>query len=469
MYGGVDSWMQHPSNENSNNGWRLNYQRGVRRQGGDQEEQWLDPTLDDWWISKVREDTGGNLGDRWNLDGTYRDTFEANNGGGRDFNTAVAMMAAGYFGGGALNNAVNGAGAAAGTGMTASQQAAMMAANGMTDAEIAAALGTEGAKAAGLSGVTGGTMANAVEATTLANGANNVNTAKPVADAGMKTADWIELAKVGTTVAGTIAANDANNDSLDAAKEVAEQQFDLSKDALDWYKKIYEDQAGDRAAANQRAQAISDAQLASMNFALEQARELDQYNRTTFRPVEQRLVKEAMEFDTAGRRNSAAASAAADVNTAYDNVRQANNRALARAGIAPGSAKALALQEDGAINQAATVGGAATRAVKDVEQQGWARMADVAGLGRGIASNQAVQQQIASATGNSSVANALSGLQAVQSGNGLVGQGYTTALNGMSNAGNLFNSISRNENSDFNALLNGIGGITNWLGQRKGT
>lgn len=40
--------------------------------------------------------------------------------------------------------------------MTASEQVALMAANGMTDAEIAAAMGTAGSNAAGLTGVTGG-------------------------------------------------------------------------------------------------------------------------------------------------------------------------------------------------------------------------------------------------------------------------------------------------------------------------
>ena len=138
------------------------------------------------WITKVREDTGGNLADYWNLDGTYGGTYEALNGGGRELNTAIALMAAGYFGGGALNSAVNGAGAAGG--MTASQQAAMMAANGMTDAEIAAALGAEGAKAAGLSGVTGGTAAAAGGAGNLATMTDAAKTASAPARASISIA-----------------------------------------------------------------------------------------------------------------------------------------------------------------------------------------------------------------------------------------------------------------------------------------
>lgn len=69
----------------------------------------------------------------------------------------AALAAAGYFGGSALA----GAGGAAATtgGMSAAEQAAFMAANGMTDAEIAAAMGTAGSNAAGLTGVSGGMSA----------------------------------------------------------------------------------------------------------------------------------------------------------------------------------------------------------------------------------------------------------------------------------------------------------------------
>lgn len=64
----------------------------------------------------------------------------------------IAASVGGYYAAGAANGAL---GAGAGSGMSASQQAAMMAANGMTDAEIAAALGSAGAESAGLAGVGG--------------------------------------------------------------------------------------------------------------------------------------------------------------------------------------------------------------------------------------------------------------------------------------------------------------------------
>lgn len=119
----------------------------------------------------------GDLIDVYDQSGKWL-SREAGTDSAAEMNTAIALMAAGYFGGGALGEAA-GAGAGAGGGMTASQQAAMMAANGMTDAEIAAALGSQGAQAAGLSGVGGGAAAGAgasgLTSSQLASGAKTLS------------------------------------------------------------------------------------------------------------------------------------------------------------------------------------------------------------------------------------------------------------------------------------------------------
>ena len=83
-----------------------------------------------------------------------------------------------------------------------------------------------------------------------------------------------------------------------------------------------------------------------------------------------------------------------------------------------------------------------TGAVRNVEQQGYSRMADAVGLGRGLAPTQATQQQIATSTGNSSTQNATQALQAATSGSGLMTQGFGTAINGNTAAGNLFSTAA---------------------------
>jgi len=130
-----------------------NYARGTQIGSGNQSDFRYDPNNTFTTFSRPVADSAGKLIDVFDQNGKWL-SREAGTDSVRELNTAIALMAAGYFGGGALGEAAGAAGTTGG--MTASQQAAMMAANGMTDAEIAAALGTQGANAAGLTGVTGG-------------------------------------------------------------------------------------------------------------------------------------------------------------------------------------------------------------------------------------------------------------------------------------------------------------------------
>ena len=306
-----------------------------------------------------------------------------------------------------------------------------------------------------------------VDPSTITSGANGV--VPTVASPGMTPQNWIQLGQLGLGAAGMAASASNSRDATRKAGEVAQSQLALQGEALDWYKQAYADQAPSRLAAEQRAQGISDAQLRGMNFATDQAKELDTYNKATFRPLEQRMVTEAGAYDTPERRQAAAAAAGVNVDMSTALARQAGERNLGRSGIAPGSARALALQEDMNVAQGRNRGGAMTGAANNVEQQGYARMADAVGLGRGLAPTQATQQQIATTTGNSSAANAITGLNAAQSGNQFMGQGFTTALNGMNSAGNLFNSVASNQNQQDQAMLQGIGNIAGIAGNMWAT
>lgn len=101
-------------------------------------------------------DGSGNVIDK----GSYSRTQSMH---GEDYAMYAAILAAAA--GGTLYGGAGGAGGAAtagagtGAGMTAAEQVAFMAANGMTDAQIAAAMGTAGSNAAGLTGVGAGSAA----------------------------------------------------------------------------------------------------------------------------------------------------------------------------------------------------------------------------------------------------------------------------------------------------------------------
>jgi hypothetical protein len=70
----------------------------------------------------------------------------------------------------------------------------------------------------------------------------------------------------------------------------------------------------------------------------------------------------------------------------------------------PIAASALqSLMQDAALKKATAIAGATTGAVKNVEQQGYARKMDAVGLGKGIVGSQATMQQIAQSGGAQAV------------------------------------------------------------------
>ncbi len=242
-----------------------------------------------------------------------------------------------------------------------------------------------------------------------------------------------------------------NKAAVDSAK--------VGADTLAFYQKIWNEQAPDRAAAQTRANAVSDAQLGAMNFATDQAKELDAYNKSTFRPMEQQVVADAQNYDTADRRAGAMATARADVESSMGAAQQGLTRDLARRGASMGSGRSLALMQDAALQKGAAVAGATTKAAQQVEQQGYARKMDAVGLGRGVVGNQATQQQIATSQGNSAVGSSNAGLSALQSGNGLMAQGASSALNGYNTAGNLYGQVAQINQASNASTMQGIGGL----------
>lgn len=220
----------------------------------------------------------------------------------------------------------------------------------------------------------------------------------------------------------------------------------ISKDALDFYKQQYADSAPDRAAASKLAidqattqNKLSDAQLQSSQQSQ------DRYN-STFVPVENKIASDAMAYDTPARRESEAAAASADAERAISGQRDASTRAMERSGALPSSGRALAMQGTIDLGAAKIKAGAANTARRNVETVGAAKLADAAGVGRGVFTNNTTQAQIGLNAGNSSVANGQVPLAVTQSGAQLMGQGFQTGIQGNTSAGNMYGNIAGIQN-----------------------
>jgi hypothetical protein len=250
----------------------------------------------------------------------------------------------------------------------------------------------------------------------------------------------------------------------------AERSAALGDRSFDWFTKEYARTAPDRQKAQQEASAITQAQLATMEQQNALAKDYSDYNKSTFRPLEQRMVADAQAYDTPERRKAEADAAVADVNSQVAQQRQATQMDLARSGVSPESMKSQALMASGDINAARLAAGAASGARSKVEATGYARMADAASLGRGLPSAQATAVQTGIQAGSAGLGASQAGLSAGMSGAGLMQTGFQQGLQGAGQAGSIFGKVgdlqsaTRGQNLDFQArmfdsAMKGMGGM----------
>jgi len=232
----------------------------------------------------------------------------------------------------------------------------------------------------------------------------------------------------------------------------------VAKEALDWYKQAYADQAPLRQQATGKALAVSDAQLASMKQNDTISNDYWNYQKDTFRPLEGKIISDAQSFDSPERESQNAAKAAADVQKAFDNSQGQMQRSLERRGINPSSGAAMALNNQMSMQKAAALAGASNKARTDTELQGYARKMDAANLGRNLASNQATSAGVAMNAGNSAVNNAGIPLTQAQNATNMVGQGFNTAIQGNNSAGGIYGQMAQVQNQD-NGLWGALGGV----------
>lgn len=221
------------------------------------------------------------------------------------------------------------------------------------------------------------------------------------------------------------------------AQEAALKQAQTSQEALDWYKQIYAEGAGDRATATETAQKTAEAQLGLSQQALTQQQQDRQRYLSEFQPIEDKIVADAQGYDTPQRREDAARQAMADTQIALNNARESSARAMERRGVMPGSGASLALSGSMDLGAAKALAGAANTARQRVETVGAAKMADAAALGRGVITDQATQAQIGLSSGNSAVGNANMPNTIRAQGTSIMGQGYNTAIQGNNSAANI--------------------------------
>lgn len=259
----------------------------------------------------------------------------------------------------------------------------------------------------------------------------------------------------GLTILSCSSAPDTSGQQAAALKTA-----ELSEEQLKWAKEIYAQTAPQRAAAEARANQVSDLQMEQTKQQMGLASEYDAYNKRVFRPLEEGIVQDAKTFDTEAERERLAGLAKGEVSLAGAAARDMGERALTRSGINPNDGAYAAMQ--GGLQNQITLGqaGAANKARSDAMTIGRALKSDAVALGRGLPGNAATAASLAVNAGNSSVGNSGASFAPGQQAQAMLSQAYGGARAGYGQSANIYGNIANmeagaNASGDANAAAAG--------------
>lgn len=229
-----------------------------------------------------------------------------------------------------------------------------------------------------------------------------------------------------------------------AAKESAE----LGKEALAWYKEQAAAQQPLIQRAADRADQVADKQLAMMDQQINLAGEYDAYRKRVFQPGEEKLMADAMTFNTDQERERMAGEAGGDVAQAFGSARDQLRRDVGRAGINPADGAFTSSLSGMAGQEALQTSFLKNKTRNDAKTMGRAMLTDAVSLGRNLPAQQATAAGIALNAGNAGVQNGMAPVT-LSSGNiNLAGQGYNMGMQGLNQSGNLYLGGAKTEYGD---------------------
>ncbi len=380
--------------------------------------------------------------------------------------SADGALAGGVLGGGQVTSIGSGLGLEGfGSGLGAATTSAGVT-GGLTEAGALGAVGgslsASGLTTAGLAGATGSGlssgMQSAIKAATSPAGSKLIGAG-------------LSAALAGGAAAGVAGAGGSSG-TTGAASDVATAQQALAQQQLAFNQKAYEAGQPTRDAATAGALQAQTGQLATQQQQNAIAQRYNTEDVSTFAPLRQQIVDDAKNYDTAGRRADAMAGATSDVEQAYASANDANNRAMLRAGVTPGSGRMQSLMADQAIAKANSLAGATTTAVRNVENTGASRMAAAAQLGSFLPGAQTSAASAGSAAGTAAANSGANAVATQGSGITNVNAGFSGATAANNSAGNLYQQATAQKNATdaaYNATLGQLGGaVGNYLGTTQG-
>jgi hypothetical protein len=229
----------------------------------------------------------------------------------------------------------------------------------------------------------------------------------------------------------------------DADPQVGEAAKMTAQTGADWLtfaKDQFAESSVRQDAVDKMTKEVSTQQLSDMRKASSRSdTEWSRYN-NLFKPVEDRMVKDAMNYDTPAAQAKAAAEAKADVMGNAAQSQQQNSRQMASMGIDPRSGRFAGVDRATDLSVALAGAGAQNAAREGVKATGMALREGVANFGKGATSTAAQQVGLSLNSGNSATANQLGAESNFRANGQVMAQGFQGAMNGYSSQGSILSN-----------------------------
>lgn len=232
--------------------------------------------------------------------------------------------------------------------------------------------------------------------------------------------------------------------------DVMMRQVDLSQQTLNFVQRAYEENKPRQAALDQLQQDIGKSLLTDAETARQRASETYGFYTEKYRPVEEKMITDAMGADSAQNIALARGTAATDVQQALSGAQQANMRSMSRFGLRPNATALASINSELAARGAASQAGAMMTAEQAARDRAIAMRSNVANVGRGYPA-----QALAFTGSGQGAGQAAMGNQLAVNQQNMATQGQTIA--GMGQAGNQLNQASSQWNQLYGNQLQGWG------------
>ena len=246
----------------------------------------------------------------------------------------------------------------------------------------------------------------------------------------------------------------------EASEEAARLSYQLGQDELDWSKYQFSQ-------TQPLYERITNSLIETQDQTNAQGQDYYDYWKSTYQPVEQRLVSDALSYNTDAKRAELARQAAADAALAFQTNQSANQRTMLSMGVNPNSGRFTSVQNQNALSLAASRANAMTNARTQAEATGYTRLTDATSLGKGLAANSVNSYNTAVNAGNSAGNNASTAYSNYASGlsgaNSTTMSGQSLKVNGLSNVLSAQTSVYGYDTSNSGSSASGIGTLVGTL------